>query len=222
MIEYNIIRSKRKTFSITIDKHKNLIIRAPIWANNEHINNLLDEKSKWIQKKFASIDYQNSKRLTHTFEQGDVFPCYGQQFKLVFTDLNDIVLKTDKNLIYINYEYKKYTKELIIKWYKNQAANIIISRVYYLADQMNFKINKVKISNAKSRFGSCTSNRNLNFSWRLIIAPKPIVDYIIVHELAHTVEMNHSKKFWNIVSSILPQYKIFENWLKDNYLLFDF
>lgn len=221
MFEYKLIKSKRNTFSIEIDKNKNISIRAPFWANQNHINELLSNKNNWIKKKFELIDKLNNKKIIHTYNDGDIFYCYGNKFILKFSDLNEMLLKNDNNFIYINEDYKAYAKELIIKWYKQQANKIIISRAYYLAEQLNIAINKVKITNAQTRFGSCSSNKNLNFSWRLIIAPKPIVDYIIIHELAHTIVMNHSKRFWTIVSSMLPNYKIYEDWLKKNYLLFD-
>ncbi len=107
-----------------------------------------------------------------------------------------------------------------INEYKKKAKNYIPNRVIELADIFWFKFNIIKITSAKTRWGSCTSKKNLNFSYRLILCPKEVIDYVICHELSHLKHMNHSRNFWNEVSNMMPDYKEHDRWLKKNGLLF--
>lgn len=81
---------------------------------------------------------------------------------------------------------------------------------------MGVTYGRISIREQKTRWGSCSSKGNLNFNWRLIFAPEEVVDYIVVHELAHRKEMNHSRAFYDVVASVLPDYKVQEKWLKEN------
>ncbi|MCS7122892.1 MAG: M48 family metallopeptidase, partial [Candidatus Micrarchaeota archaeon] len=80
----------------------------------------------------------------------------------------------------------------------------------------NFRYNRVRITNARRRWGSCSSSNNLNFSWRLIMAPLEVIDYVVVHELVHTRIKNHSKAFWRMVEAVMPDYDRQRRWLREN------
>jgi predicted metal-dependent hydrolase len=101
-------------------------------------------------------------------------------------------------------------------WYKKQARKVLAKRVANFAHNHNFKPVKVRISSARTRWGSCSPKKTLSFTWRLVMAPMPVIDYVVVHELCHLNEMNHSKAFWARVASILPGYKKQKKWLKDH------
>ncbi len=100
--------------------------------------------------------------------------------------------------------------------YKKEARELIPPRVEQIANKHGFSYNTIKITSAQTRWGSCTSKKNLNFTYRLVLAPQEVMDYVIVHELCHLRQMNHSKKFWNEVATIMPDYKNQELWLKKN------
>ena len=100
--------------------------------------------------------------------------------------------------------------------YIHMAREIFTRQVCFYADRMNVSYGRISIREQKTRWGSCSSKGNLNFNWRLIFAPEEVVDYIVVHELAHRKEMNHSRAFYNVVASVLPDYKVQEKWLKEN------
>ena len=103
-----------------------------------------------------------------------------------------------------------------IKLYKKQAHDYIPDRVAYFAQKFGFIYNKIRITSASTRWGSCSSSKNLNFSFRLIRTPESVIDYVIIHELAHLKHMNHSKNFWKEVETMYPNYKESEKWLKQN------
>lgn len=100
--------------------------------------------------------------------------------------------------------------------YKLEAKKYIPQRVEEIANRYGCTYNNIKITSAKTRWWSCTSKKNLNFSFRLILTPPEIIDYVICHELSHLKEMNHSQKFWNEVSRMDPHYKLHDKWLKEN------
>ncbi|MFN3599629.1 MAG: M48 family metallopeptidase, partial [Aquificaceae bacterium] len=111
-------------------------------------------------------------------------------------------------------------KEVFIKWYKEKAYEKISERVEWYARMAGFKYNKVSITDAEKRWGSCSPKGNLNFSWRLIMAPLRVIDYVVVDELCHLEIKNHSKAFWIKVKTLMPDYRDCEMWLKEyGYLL---
>lgn len=100
--------------------------------------------------------------------------------------------------------------------YRDAAKEYIKKRVSYYADILDVTYGNISIRDQKTRWGSCSSSGNLNFNWRLILAPPKVLDYVVVHELCHRIEMNHSKKFWNLVKQVIPDYKEHRRWLKEN------
>lgn len=107
----------------------------------------------------------------------------------------------------------------LVSQYKKQAHDIIQERISYYSTITGLKFSKFRITSAKSRFGSCTSKGVLSFSWRLIFYPKEVIDYIVVHELTHLREFNHSRNFWERVELVLPEYKTHKKWLKEKGLV---
>ncbi|WP_081457835.1 YgjP-like metallopeptidase domain-containing protein [Clostridium carboxidivorans] len=107
-------------------------------------------------------------------------------------------------------------KNHIIDIYKNQAKKVLIERTKIYSKLIGVNPLKVTIKSQKTLWGSCSSKRNINYNYKIIMAPMEVVDYIVVHELCHLIHMNHSKQYWNTVQSILPDYKIRRRWLKDN------
>lgn len=110
----------------------------------------------------------------------------------------------------------KFASCIDIKISKSDAYNIISQRTKELASIYKFTYNTIKINNAKTRWGSCSAKNNINFTKKIAIIPNNIRDYIIIHELSHTIEKNHSHKFWGIVQSVIPDYKEQQKWLKES------
>ena len=109
----------------------------------------------------------------------------------------------------------KFTPEKI-KLLADKALEVIPMRVEYFANIMGVTYGNITIRNQKTRWGSCSSEKNLNFNWKLILAPPEVLDYVVVHELCHLKEMNHSKAFWDEVGKVMPEYETYKLWLKEN------
>jgi predicted metal-dependent hydrolase len=102
------------------------------------------------------------------------------------------------------------------QWLRSAARQIITQRVEIISKALKLSYNRIFIRNQKTRWGSCSQKRNLNFNWRLVMAPPDVLDYIIIHELMHLIELNHSKKFWRLVADVCPDYQIQRAWLRKN------
>lgn len=111
---------------------------------------------------------------------------------------------------------KKYIEQKIFSWLKSQARSSFLLIANNICKNYNLNYSQIRIKDTKSRWGSCSSKKNLNFNWRLIMAPQNVINYIVVHETAHLTELNHSQNFWKIVSERCPNYKQHEFWLKNN------
>ena len=147
------------------------------------------------------------------FVSGETVLYLGKKYRLEIKKSDVEEIKFDGKFIIASVSVEKASKSFI-KWYKKRAAEKIIPRVHYFAKNMGVQFNKVMISDLKYRWGSATPKDNLNFNWRLIKAPMFVIDYVIVHELAHFLESNHTTKFWNIVEVQAPNYLKAKNWLK--------
>ncbi len=137
----------------------------------------------------------------------------GKSYKLKIHDCDNIYLK---DYLFLPSKFRTSPKEKMLEWYKIKALEKLRERAELYSNSTGWKFKSLKINNAQTRWGSCGPNGSLNFSWKLIMAPLNIIDYVVVHELAHINEMNHSVRFWNKVKTIIPDYKQREKWLKEN------
>lgn len=214
-MEYIIKRTKRKTIALEINSNGQIIVRSPLKIDDLFIDKLVQRKKQWISKKMKLIQKRISKKVIKKFEPGEYFMFLGKKYILTINQkqkeniiLNTKILAKQKDPLKI--------KDNIFKWYKKEALIYFKKRINILALNHGFKYNNVAISNAKKRLGVCNQHNDIRINWRLILCPADIIDYVLIHELVHTKIKNHSKNYWNKVSSILPDYKKSEKWLKDN------
>jgi predicted metal-dependent hydrolase len=212
-IEINqIVRSKRKTLALIVKGDGSLIVRAPMRTSDKAIQEFVAEHRSWIERKQAEIK-SIAILQPRQYVPGERFMFLGHLFPL------EIVEEQQQPLI-LNGSFKlaeadsERAGSIFEDWYRERAREIINERVGTYASGYGFQYQGIKITSAKTRWGSCSSKGSLNFSWRLILAPLEQVDYVVVHELVHTVIHNHSKRFWNKVEKILPDFKERKKWLR--------
>lgn len=210
-----IIRSKRRTIALEIARDANLIVRAPYSTPLDFIEKVVFKKRFWIKEKQEIVRDRYQKIVPKEFVSGEGFLYLGNMYKLEFVDVLDMSMVFN-NGFQISRKNLYTAKAILIAWYKEQAYQKISERVDWHSSLSGLKYNKIKISGAQKRWGSCSAKGNLNFSWRLIMAPLRVIDYVVVHELAHLEENNHSKRFWNKIKIMLPDYKQYKEWLKEN------
>ncbi len=214
-----IIRSRRKTVALQITDDATLIVRAPFEVNEQTIKNIVTRHLNWIRKKRDEILSRDPKFVKKEFVNGEGFLYLGKYYRLTIVDGQNEPL-VFKNGFFLSRAYLPIAREVFVNWYREKAYEKIVERVEWYAKKRGFRYNRINITNAQKRWGSCSPKGNLNFSWRLIMAPLPVIDYVVVHELVHLEEKTHTKSFWNKVKMLIPDYEKHENWLKNNgYLL---
>ncbi|MDD5528931.1 MAG: SprT family zinc-dependent metalloprotease [bacterium] len=216
-----IIRSRRRTIELQINSDSTLIVRAPLRVSEKYINKLVYKKRLWISKKQEFMRKQKQLIKQKEFVNGEDFWYLGNAYKLQVIDNSKLPLlplsfESSSGVFLLSQNHLDKAKELFMLWYKEQARQKITERVNFYCSHADLKYNKIRITDAGSRWGSCGSKNGLNFNWRLIMAPPGVLDYVVVHEIAHITEKNHSKRFWLKVETIFPDYKIHRKWLKEN------
>lgn len=214
-IEINkLVRAKRRTIALIIERDGSLTVRAPKRVLLGDIEQFIHEKSGWIlrtQEKLKSIAQMPKKE----YLEGEQFLYLGNSYELRLVPPQRPALKFDRGFK-LGKTAQKRGEAVFTKWYKQQAFQIISERTSQHSKQYGFMPKQVKISSAKRRWGSCSPDGTLNFTWRLIMAPLSVVDYVVIHELVHLRIKNHSQKFWKAVEAIMPEYKIHKKWLREN------
>jgi len=210
---YKIIRTRRKSVGLKIDDNGNLIIRAPRYVSVKIIEFIVNKNKNWIFKKRQEI--LKRRKFKKRFVEGEIYYFMGKEYKLKYGDY-DFGCDFSDGYLLVNDNNNKKKNLLIEECYKGRAYEIIKQRVEYYSKLYDFKYNRIKIMSAKKRWGSCSIRGNLNFSFYLIMAPLYAIDYVVVHELCHLIEKNHSKRFYKLIESILPDYKLRRQYLKDN------
>lgn len=206
-----IIRSHRCTIVLEITPEAVLVVRAPQRVSESYIEKIIQDKMVWIQKKIREIKARPRSRPKE-FIDGEEFFYLGQSYKLKISKTKKIELKD--NIIFPE-KFLPKAKTKMVAWYKQEAKEIISERAALYAKQMGVNLTSVKINNAQKRWGSCSRKNHLNFGWKLILQPLEVVDYVVIHELAHIPHKNHSRVFWQLVAVHCPEFKVYRKWLKE-------
>ena len=220
MIDY-IQRTARKTLSIIINEKGEVTIKAPKRMSESDIYKFVQSKEKWINSKVTSIKQQNAIN-NDLFNYKCILFC-GKKYKVIKdTKAKDIQLEegiiTIKKLSSLKREVR-----VLEKFLKNKCLEIVGQRLKYFSNIMQLEPQKVVLMNSKRKWGTCDSDQVISFNWRIIMLTPNLIDYVIVHELSHLIEMNHSPAFWAIVSAVLPNVKQLRSTLKQcNFILQQF
>lgn len=209
-----VIRSRRKTIAILVQHDGKVIVRAPLRAPERLINAFIESKSGWIEAKKA-VALQQVALPSRCFTSGEKFWLLGAQISLRVVENQKMAL-TLQNEFLLSKKHQIHALAIFEKWYKARALKVLSDRVNFFAAQYGFHYEKIRISSARTRWGSCSSRGVLSFTWRLVMAPLAVVDYVVIHELAHLKIKNHSALFWAEVGSLMPAYKTNRDWLKKN------
>lgn len=210
-----IIRTKRKSIALIVEPDGRLVVRAPIRISDADIKHLVKQKERWIREKQKQVKDKSTQSKPKVYMDGEEFLYLGKSYQLkIVADLNRALVLSRK--FYLSRRVLPKAEIVFTEWYREQARAVISERVKLYAARHGFKYRKIRITSARTRWGSCSSMGNLNFTWRLVMAPPEVIDYVVVHELAHLRVNNHSKEFWKQVERIMPDYKQRLKWLKEN------
>lgn len=210
-----LIRSRRKTLSLIIAQDARLVVRAPLSMPRADIDDFVREKSAWIQSKQREMRARMERQPRHRYLEGEVFLYLGENYYLTYDEESPGIMVRADRLILKPLDADT-AAALIEVWYRHEARRVMRERTALYGKSMGLTPKSIKITGAKTRWGSCSSQGGINFSWRLVMAPLPVVDYVAVHELCHMIHPNHSGEFWAAVAAVMPDYRRRRQWLRDN------
>lgn len=214
-IEYLIKYSSRKTLNITVERDRQVVVHAPKNLSEDKIREIVSSKKDWIMGKLMHVQKYPVVVYAKEFVSGEALMYLGKNYQLLVIDAEIEGIELDKQFK-ISKNNQAIVNELFKQWYKKQANEKIQSLALEYAKNLGVQFNECKISEMKYRWGSCTPKNNINFSWRIIKAPMFVIRYIVVHELIHLIESNHTPTFWNTLSIQVPYYQKAKDWLKTN------
>lgn len=208
MIQYRLIRSKRKTLSLQITPEGEVLVRAPLRCGKAYIDSFVASKEEWIRSHQARVLSVKQQQADFRPCQADTLSFCGIELKVVPAVGNTVRLDLDQNEIHLPDVSVSELKPAIAKLYRKAGKPWLKQRLDNWSRVMGISYGELKFSSALRRWGSCSPEGNINISWYLLFAPVEAIDYVLVHELAHRVEFNHSKAFWAVVERYVPDYKI--------------
>jgi predicted metal-dependent hydrolase len=209
-----IIRSRRRTIALEVTPAATLIVRAPLRAPSTHIEEIIRQKRSWILRKMEEIK-RRPRPPCHEYTEGEMFLFLGRSYPLQSVENGRMTIERSDRL-YVSSSLMPDIRNQLKHWYREEARKEIKARCMWFSLKTGHVPATIRITDARQRWGSCTHKGGLNFSWRLIQAPPEIVDYVVVHELVHLGQPDHSRVFWNKIRSIMPDYEQRRNWLKEH------
>ena len=224
--DVTVIRSsRRKTATIKVDL-EGVSVRIPADLPLARIEKLVAEKTAWIERKLAEAERKQlgiagQLEQSSTLADGSRIMVQGQllPLKLIASDQMKVVQSSDRLEVYADADLiadKEQLRALVEQWLYRRAVEELNFCVNVYKQRVGVTPSRIQIKDYRARWGSCKPDGSIQLNWRLIHAPMHIMDYVVVHELCHLLEMNHSKHFWSEVERVEPQYKMKRQWLKDN------
>ncbi len=218
-ISYTLKRSQRKTGSIHIERDGQVSILVPRKLSDAEVDEMIDKKLVWIYKNLAEWCDMNATNVEREFVNGEGFLYMGRSYRLKLVEVQDqpLVLRNGYFCLQTGSNGKKLDAHEIFKdFYRDKGLKKISERVEFYSTQMGVTPKGMKVQELQHRWASCTKAGMLNFHWKCMMAPLTILDYIVVHELAHIIHANHTEAFWNEVDKVLPDYLDRKQWLRVN------
>lgn len=214
-IQYRVSTSEEATEPrIDVGIHEIAVI-APIGEEVDP-DALLAENRDWVLEKKAKYDAYREQAPERKFEEGEKFPYRGEPHELVIERRSVSQIEDGTIRLAAHHVNQTSIQQALERFYRRMARKLIEERVEQYADEMGVTYDTLEIRNQRTKWGSCSSSGTLGINWRLIMAPDEILEYVVIHELAHLEEENHGKAFWSLVSQFDPNYREHANWLDQN------
>lgn len=226
--EYEVIRSPRKkTLGISVTPHQKVIIRAPHWVSDSHIQDVLHEKSHWIQKKLAYFDSFEYKPVTYAYVDGERHPYKGTLYDLVIMNGTSSQAYISNQSLVVEYARKNtpaVIKNILERWYKTKTQEHVMLLAYEMFgvfNVYNLDFPQIGFYKYKRKWGQCSSDGEIKISTHLIKAPVTSIEYVLMHEFCHLLEHNHGKGFYDLLERHMPDWKDRKKELSQFALLID-
>ena len=207
---YTLVRQPRKSLQLELTGPLTLLIKAPLQLEREKIFHFIRQKAAWLEKKNQLLPRGNAARPG--LDSGTTLPFRGQHLFLQKSSSRcKPAVSLYGNTLKVNlyaYAPQDDTHSLLLAWYRQQALTTLSQKTASWSQRLDVNVKKITIKDQKTRWGSCSSLGNINYNWRIIMAPDPAIDYLVVHEVAHRIHLNHSAAFWQLVGQHIPDYSV--------------
>ena len=217
---YTLIRSKKRKqpMALQLRQDGSLIIRAPYRTPDQEVERFFRERQGWIERKLAERAEKGACPKGPDFVDGEEFLYLGEGYPLDVEKAEGVRprLTLFHGRFILTCEEQETARNLFARWFRKQAQEEIPRRVGFWSRKLDLVPGGVRISSARTRYGSCSARNQLSFTWRLMMTPPAVIDYVVVHELIHIREKNHSARFWAQVEKVLPDYRTRRVWLKEH------
>lgn len=211
-------RVKRKTVQIKLLAPDQLQIAAPTRTTLSQLETMVLTKAEWIVRQAEKLEALSATTINSAVVEGSQVLYLGTPYTIVIKRATQPEAYCYNNILSISCPWDgSRTAETILKdWYIASATAIFKEKTSFWAPRLGVTPQRITIKDQKTRWGSCSSTRTITYNWRVVMAPPAVQNYLVVHELSHMLVPNHSPRFWQLVETILPDYKIHRKWLKDN------
>jgi predicted metal-dependent hydrolase len=226
-IKYEIRRGKRKkTVALVIQPNASVVVLSSQFLSENRIRQIVLKRAAWILKRQEKIRRFDADNPSKDYVSGESFPYLGRQYRLKIVrtaDNENAPCKLIGGRFFITMSKRMqgkrasgFIKEQFIAWYRSRAEDKILERAQGYAQLIGKQPSRILIRGQGKRWGSCSNSDILRFNWKIIMTPLSVLDYVIVHELCHLINKDHSDKYWNTVGSIIPDYRKKRQWLKNH------
>jgi predicted metal-dependent hydrolase len=207
---------RRKTVSIFIERNGSVRVLAPISATDEKIENAVKAKEYQIFAKLARWKELNQGKVSREYVNGQSFLYFGRNYRLAIEENQDMPLKISGGFFRLDKKHLNKADKVFKDFYRVKAEQKIKERLKLIEGKFQQKPTTIKVLDLQNRWASWTPKNGLNFHWKCAMAPVPVLDYIITHEMVHLKHPNHSTEFWNELDKKMPNFREYEVWLKQN------
>ena len=217
-IEYTYKTSKRKTASVYIERDGSVSLIVPDGFDVPQVEEVIEAKRAWIYKGLAEWQSLNSARVKREYVNGESFLYLGKSYRLEkvpVKEQQEPLKLGDEHFYLLDYQSVDPAK-VFEGFYRKEAKKVLKERVDLYKKQMGLEPAQIKVMALQNRWASCSVNGNLNFHWKCLMAPLSVIDYIVVHELAHLRQPTHNEAFWNEVDKVLADYQERKAWLSQH------
>lgn len=217
-IRFEIRYKNRSTIMISIDSYGNIEVHAPKKTPDEKVIQALEDKWELIQQKIKELNERQRGPQEKVYENDEVFLYLGHSYPIeIFEETNisqeHVVFENEILHIYVKQFNDEKIKQALKRFYYKQCKALVEKSIASFQSNFKTKPRSIRITDDQHTWGTCDSKLQLTFNWRLAMAPREVIDYVVVHEMCHMVHLNHDRSFWRLVGKIMPDYKEKEKWL---------
>lgn len=225
-LPYSVKRSNRKTLSLMIERDGSVLVRAPLQISQDEIQKFVLEKRIWIQQKLSRKGAAMAAKPKREFVNGQGFPYLGKSYRLKFINgppglslsdrQNGFALHLTHGYFEFPEDQKSNARKHFVSWYKQKTEEKLRERIPRYKRRIGVAVENCRVIELGHRWASRSRAGVINFNWRSVMAPIWVFDYILVHEMVHMIERRHSRRFWRLVSRVVPDYEEMARWLREN------